>query len=81
MRKYQIVGGIYHLNLVKQPPQPKQLKDGATLRLIIGKDSLQMWPYSETYEPPTPGSGFIKQPSDNDDEDVENTPEGKLFIF
>lgn len=78
MRKYHIVGGVYHLELIVQPPQPKMLKDGAVLRMIIGADSLKRWPYSETYEPPTVKTGPVKQSTDDDDEDAENTPEGKL---
>ena len=81
MRKYHIVGGVYHLNLLRQPPQPKILKDGAVLRLILGKDCLQMWPYSETYEPPINKTGLVKQPTDDDDEDVENIPESKINLF
>lgn len=77
MRKYYIVGGVYHVNLVKQPPQPKILRDGAVLRIIEGKDHLQNWPYLETYEPPAvKATGPVKQPTDDDDEDAENTPEG-----
>lgn len=79
MRKYYIVGGVYHVSLLKQPPQPKVLRDGAVIRLIEGKDGLQRWPYSETYEPPTiKASGPVKQPTDDDDEDAENTPEGEF---
>ena len=77
MRKYHIVGGIYHLNIVKQPPQPKLLKDGAMMRMIIGEDLLQEWSYFETYQPPTVAGGHVKQSADNDDEDMENTPESK----
>lgn len=77
MRKYYIVGGVYHVNLVKQPPQPKILRDGAVLRIIEGKDQLQMWPYLETYEPPAvKATGPVKQPTDDDDDEAENTPEG-----
>ncbi|XP_065214023.1 dynein axonemal intermediate chain 7-like [Planococcus citri] len=79
MRKYNIVGGVYHLELIKQPPQPKLLKDGAVLRMIIGADELQRWEYLETYEPPVVKTGTTKQSTDDDDEDAENTPEGKLL--
>lgn len=79
MRKYNIIGGIYHMQLLKQPPQPKQLKDGAVLRMIIGKDGLQHWEYLETYEPPTVKAGATKQSTDDDDEDAENTPEGIIL--
>lgn len=79
MRKYNIVGGVYHLELIKQPPQPKLLKDGAVLRMIIGADELQRWQYLETYEPPAVKVSTTKQSTDDDDEDAENTPEGKIL--
>lgn len=81
MRKYYIVGGVYHVNLLKQPLQPTILRDGAVLRIIEGKDQLQIWPYLETYEAPTTkATGPVKQPTDDDDEEAENTPEGKLSV-
>lgn len=75
MRKFNVIGGIFHLELLKQPPQPKMMKEGAMLRMIIGVDDLQKWHYSETYEPPVKG-GATKHSTDDDDEDAENTPEG-----
>ncbi len=80
MRKFNIVGGVYHLDLVKQPPQPKQLKDGSILRTIIGKDGLQRWHYVETYEPQTVKTGLTKQSTDDDDDDADNTPEGEFHL-
>lgn len=81
MRKYSITGGVYNLDLVKQPPQPKTLKDGSVIRMIIGDDNLQKWHYLETYEPPTVKFGKVKQLADDDDEDTENTPEGEKNTF
>lgn len=81
MRKCHIVGGIYNLDLVVQPPQPKILKDGAILRMIIGSDCLQKWNYIETYEPSVVKTEFSKQSTDEDDEDTENTPEGTKVSY
>jgi hypothetical protein len=31
LRKYMILGGVYHIDLLQQPPQPQKLHDNSTI--------------------------------------------------
>jgi len=31
LRKYMILGGVYHIDLLQQPPQPQNLHDNSTI--------------------------------------------------
>jgi hypothetical protein len=31
LRKYMILGGVYHIDLLQQPPQPQELHDKSTI--------------------------------------------------
>lgn len=54
MRRYVILGGVFHLDLLQQPPQPKTLPDCTLLTVLIGEHKLQPIEYHEIYNVPPP---------------------------
>lgn len=49
MRRYTILGGVFHLDLLEQPPQPKVLPDRTLLTVLEGEHKLQHVEYYEEY--------------------------------
>ncbi|XP_031839475.1 dynein axonemal intermediate chain 7 isoform X3 [Nomia melanderi] len=54
LRKYTILGGVFRLDLIQQPPQPKDLgKDGSSTTLELPKEP-RFARFCRSYEPPQP---------------------------
>lgn len=49
MRRYTVLGGVFHLDLLEQPPQPKILPDRTLLTILEGEHKLQHIDYYEEY--------------------------------
>uniref|UniRef100_A0A1B6E5H5 IC97/Casc1 N-terminal domain-containing protein n=1 Tax=Clastoptera arizonana TaxID=38151 RepID=A0A1B6E5H5_9HEMI len=74
MRRFVILGGVFHLNLLQQPPQPKILPDGSILTSFIGEHSLQPTDYYEVYNVPLPTES---DKNANNSEEVEAEAKAK----
>ncbi|XP_076244831.1 uncharacterized protein LOC143185585 [Calliopsis andreniformis] len=63
LRKYKILGGVLHVDLVYQPPQPKDLGQETWLTTLELPKEPKFVPFSRRYIPPEPAP------------DAERTPE------
>ncbi|KAJ8978342.1 hypothetical protein NQ317_002651 [Molorchus minor] len=84
LRKFTILGGVYHLNLIFQPPQPQTFitMDLSITRLYLPK-RLEYVPYYIGYEPPVPPEpDVIRTPEEIEAEmkQLEEDMEKLMFI-
>ncbi|XP_026681925.1 axonemal 84 kDa protein-like [Diaphorina citri] len=63
MRRHVILGGVFHLEFIKQPHQPVTLPDQSIMTIFNGPHSLQMEDYQEAFDT----SDAQKQESDEED--------------
>ncbi|XP_026669128.1 protein CASC1-like [Ceratina calcarata] len=63
LRKYRILGGVFHVDLLYQPPQPKDLGQDTQLTTLELPKEPKFVPFVRTYETPQPAP------------DAERTPE------
>ncbi|PNF19093.1 hypothetical protein B7P43_G10819 [Cryptotermes secundus] len=54
LRKYMILGGVYHIDLLQQPPQPQELHDKSTITVLEVPTQLSPVEFHEKYVPPPP---------------------------
>lgn len=66
LRKFAILGGIYHIDLIKQVPQPHKHKDGTIVQINYGDYNITKEEYFFKYVPP-----MITEEEENDDEDAK----------
>ncbi|XP_051167349.1 dynein axonemal intermediate chain 7-like isoform X2 [Leptopilina boulardi] len=52
LRKYVILGGIYHIDLLYQPPQPKDMRRDIFLTTLQIPKKLRFVPFSKPYKAP-----------------------------
>ncbi|XP_046384359.1 uncharacterized protein LOC124154580 isoform X2 [Ischnura elegans] len=63
LRRFAILGGVTHLDLLMHPPQPYQMYDSTiTLTEIRGQPGLEYFPFYERYEPPPPPEPGQRRP-------------------
>ncbi|XP_033224120.1 protein CASC1-like isoform X2 [Belonocnema kinseyi] len=62
LRKYAILGGIYHIDLIYQPPQPKDMKGDMFLTTLQIPKELKFVPFSKPYEAPPPAPESERTP-------------------
>jgi len=67
MRRSTVLGGVFHLDLLEQPPQPKILADRTLLTVLEGDYKLQHVDYHEEYKVTLPEN---KDPA-SDETDAE----------
>ncbi|XP_044586899.1 dynein axonemal intermediate chain 7-like isoform X2 [Cotesia glomerata] len=63
LRKYRILGGVHHIDLIYQPPQPKDMRGDIFLTTIQLPKELRYVPFLRPYKAPPPAP------------DAERTPE------
>lgn len=66
MRRYTVLGGLFHLDLLEQPPQPKILPDRTLLTVLEGEHKLQHVDFYEEYHVTLP-----EKDSTSDETDAE----------
>ncbi|XP_021923830.1 axonemal 84 kDa protein-like isoform X3 [Zootermopsis nevadensis] len=54
LRKYMILGGVYHIDLLQQPPQPQILHDNSVITVLQVPAELSPVKFHEKYVPPPP---------------------------
>ncbi|KAL7304299.1 hypothetical protein TKK_0003100 [Trichogramma kaykai] len=62
LRKYAILGGIYRIDLLRQPPQPKDLGDGCTITTLKGPKKLEYVEFWRPYKAPPPAPDHERTP-------------------
>lgn len=66
MRRYTVLGGLFHLDMLQQPPQPKILPDRTLLTVLEGERKLQHVDFYEEYHVTLP-----EKDSTSDETDAE----------
>uniref|UniRef100_A0A1B6JCL1 IC97/Casc1 N-terminal domain-containing protein n=1 Tax=Homalodisca liturata TaxID=320908 RepID=A0A1B6JCL1_9HEMI len=74
MRRYTVLGGVFHLDLLEQPPQPKILQDRTLLTVLEGEHKLQHIDYYEEYRVTLPDKDNT---SDETDAETKATMESE----
>ncbi|XP_069691466.1 dynein axonemal intermediate chain 7 homolog [Periplaneta americana] len=54
LRKYYILGGVYHIDLLQQPPQPEELHNDCIITVLERPTELLPVEFHEKYVPPPP---------------------------
>ncbi|XP_011635025.1 axonemal 84 kDa protein-like [Pogonomyrmex barbatus] len=62
LRKYRILGGALHIDLVYQPPQPKNLPKNITLTTLQIPKVLKFVPFCKPYKAPPPAPDSERTP-------------------
>ncbi|XP_043500204.1 dynein axonemal intermediate chain 7 homolog isoform X2 [Polistes fuscatus] len=62
LRKYKILGGIYHIDLVYQPPQPKDMRRNIFLTTLQIPKELKHVPFYKPYKAPPPAPASERTP-------------------
>ncbi|XP_044014510.1 dynein axonemal intermediate chain 7-like isoform X1 [Aphidius gifuensis] len=62
LRKYRILGGVYHINLIYQPPQPKVMINGVSITTLELPKELKFVPFSRPYKAPPPAPDNERTP-------------------
>ncbi|XP_043285673.1 dynein axonemal intermediate chain 7 homolog [Venturia canescens] len=62
LRKYAILGGVYHIDLVHQPPQPKDMRRNIFLTTLQLPKALKFVPFSKPYKAPPPAPDSERTP-------------------
>ncbi|KAL6443267.1 hypothetical protein ACFW04_002876 [Cataglyphis niger] len=63
LRKYRILGGVLHIDLVYQPPQPKDMsKDDMMLTILQIPKKLKYVPFCKPYKAPPPAPDSERTP-------------------
>ncbi|XP_075210339.1 dynein axonemal intermediate chain 7-like [Lycorma delicatula] len=75
MRQRIVLGGVFHINLLEQPSQPKILPDRTILTIIHGEPKIRHLDYYEVYVPPPPKEEEDKPLHSTDEPEAEKKPE------
>ncbi|KAL0103229.1 hypothetical protein PUN28_017511 [Cardiocondyla obscurior] len=62
LRKYRILGGVLHIDLVYQPPQPKDMTKNMTLTTLEIPKKLKAVPFYKPYKAPPPAPDSERTP-------------------
>ncbi|XP_077263011.1 dynein axonemal intermediate chain 7 homolog [Temnothorax americanus] len=62
LRKYRILGGALHIDLVYQPPQPKDMRKDITLTTLQIPKELKFVPFFKPYKAPPPAPDSERTP-------------------
>ncbi|XP_054006510.1 dynein axonemal intermediate chain 7-like [Hylaeus anthracinus] len=62
LRKYRILGGVFHVNLIYQPPQPKDLGQETSLTTLELPKEPKFVQFSRPYVPPQPAPDSERTP-------------------
>ncbi|KYN06166.1 Axonemal 84 kDa protein [Cyphomyrmex costatus] len=62
LRKYRILGGVLHINLVYQPPQPKDMRRDIMLTTLQIPKELKSVPFYKPYKAPPPAPDSERTP-------------------
>ncbi|XP_067206119.1 dynein axonemal intermediate chain 7 homolog isoform X2 [Linepithema humile] len=62
LRKYRIVGGVLHIDLIYQPPQPKDMTRNILLTTLQIPKELKFVPFSKPYKAPPPAPDSERTP-------------------
>ncbi|XP_076668249.1 dynein axonemal intermediate chain 7 isoform X2 [Andrena cerasifolii] len=62
LRRYRILGGVFHVDLVYQPPQPKDLGGETWLTTLKLPKQTRFVPFARPYEPPQPAADSERTP-------------------
>ncbi|KAI4476007.1 hypothetical protein M0804_013932 [Polistes exclamans] len=82
LRKYKILGGIYHIDLVYQPPQPKDMRRNILLTTLQIPKELKHVPFYKPYKapPPAPGSERTPEIIENEMKALETAMEALALV-
>nr|XP_018902246.1 PREDICTED: protein CASC1-like [Bemisia tabaci] len=69
LRRYVVLGGVFHLDLLQQPSQAQQLANKCYLTLLTGPQNIQPINYLELYEPPAPSQDALLQTKTSSEEE------------
>ncbi|XP_014489011.1 PREDICTED: protein CASC1-like isoform X2 [Dinoponera quadriceps] len=62
LRKYRILGGVIHIDLIYQPPQPKDMGRNLMLTTLQIPKELKFVPFSKPYKAPPPAPDSERTP-------------------
>ncbi|XP_025153947.1 axonemal 84 kDa protein [Harpegnathos saltator] len=62
LRKYKILGGVIHIDLIYQPPQPKDMGRDVLLTTLQIPKELKFVPFSKPYKAPPPAPDSERTP-------------------
>ncbi|EZA57011.1 Axonemal 84 kDa protein [Ooceraea biroi] len=62
LRKYRILGGILHIDLIYHPPQPKHMRRDITLTTLQIPKELKFVPFARPYKAPPPAPDSERTP-------------------
>ncbi|XP_028046208.1 axonemal 84 kDa protein [Monomorium pharaonis] len=62
LRKYKILGGVLHIDLVYQPPQPKDMRKDIMLTTLQIPKELKFVPFYKPYKAPPPAPDSERTP-------------------
>ncbi|XP_024936813.1 protein CASC1 isoform X2 [Cephus cinctus] len=62
LRKYSILGGVFYIDLVYQPPQPKDMRREIFLTTLQIPKELKYVPFSKPYKAPPPAKDSERSP-------------------
>ncbi|XP_057651081.1 dynein axonemal intermediate chain 7-like [Diorhabda carinulata] len=76
LRKYVILGGVYHINLLHQPPQPQDyvILDLNITRLFVPKQ-LEHVDFFTSYTPPVPSDPDVRKAPEELEEEMKKNEE------
>ncbi|KAL2712561.1 axonemal 84 kDa protein-like isoform X1 [Vespula squamosa] len=82
LRKYKILGGIYHIDLVYQPPQPKDMRRDIFLTTLKIPKELKQVPFYKPYKapPPIPPNERTPEVIENEMKALETAMEALVLV-
>ncbi|XP_043670341.1 dynein axonemal intermediate chain 7 homolog [Vespula pensylvanica] len=82
LRKYKILGGIYHIDLVYQPPQPKDMRRDIFLSTLEIPKELKHVPFYKPYKapPPIPPTERTPEVIENEMKALETAMEALVLV-
>ncbi|XP_074031121.1 dynein axonemal intermediate chain 7 isoform X1 [Leptinotarsa decemlineata] len=76
LRKYAILGGVFHLDLLFQPPQPQDfVTTDMTITCLYLPKKLEHVPFSVIYNPPVPPESGVKRLPEEIEEEMKKQEE------
>ncbi|XP_046821692.1 dynein axonemal intermediate chain 7 homolog [Vespa crabro] len=82
LRKYKILGGIYHIDLLYQPPQPKDMRREIFLTTLQIPKELKHVPFYKPYKapPPVPPTERTPEVIENEMKALETAMEALVLV-
>ncbi|CAG9853528.1 unnamed protein product [Phyllotreta striolata] len=77
LRKYTILGGVFHVNYLHQPSQPQELASVPNLRITRSflPNELQHVDFFESYDPPAPTDPNVRKQPEQIEEEMRKQEE------